>query len=46
MTEGGARGERAEAPSMLRVVAAWLVVGAPLAWGIYDTFKKALQLFT
>lgn len=27
------------------VVLAWLLVGAPLAWGILQTVKKALQLF-
>jgi hypothetical protein len=27
------------------VVVAWLLVGLPLAWGVYMTFKKALVLF-
>lgn len=27
------------------VVVAWLLVGIPLAWGIFQTVKKALQLF-
>ena len=27
------------------VVLAWLLVGAPLAWGILQTVKKALRLF-
>ena len=27
------------------VVLAWLVVGIPLAWGVSQTFLKALALF-
>jgi hypothetical protein len=27
------------------VVVAWIVVAAPLAWGIYETLKKAAALF-
>jgi hypothetical protein len=27
------------------VVLAWLVVGLPLAWGVSQTFLKALALF-
>jgi hypothetical protein len=27
------------------VVLAWLVVGVPLAWGVSQTFIKALALF-
>lgn len=29
----------------MRLVAAWLFVGVPLAWGIYSTLQKAAQLF-
>jgi hypothetical protein len=29
----------------LLLVGAWLVVGAPLAWGIVQTIGKALALF-
>jgi len=29
----------------LGLVLAWLVVGAPLAWGIWETLKKSLALF-
>ena len=31
-------------PRML-VVAAWLIVGLPAAWGVGQTFKKSLDLF-
>ena len=36
-----------EVPSVRRaaVVVAWMAVGAPLAWGIASTLKKALLLF-
>lgn len=27
------------------VIAAWLFVGVPLAWGVYQTFIKSLTLF-
>jgi hypothetical protein len=27
------------------VVAAWLVVGAPLAWGVLQVINKSLDLF-
>jgi hypothetical protein len=27
------------------VVIAWLLVGVPLAWGVYRTFSLASQLF-
>lgn len=29
----------------LLVVAFWLYVGIPLAWGVFSTFQKALALF-
>lgn len=31
--------------SPLRLLVAWLVVGLPLAWGVWNTLQKALQLF-
>ncbi|MBG8554292.1 MFS transporter small subunit [Hymenobacter guriensis] len=31
--------------SGLRLAIAWLVVGAPLLWGVSQTFIKALALF-
>ena len=39
-----------ERPSIARtprwtIALAWLFVGAPLAWGVYETLKKALALF-
>jgi hypothetical protein len=33
------------AVEVVRILGAWLVVGAPLAWGIYATLQKAAQLF-
>ena len=29
----------------LILILAWLAVGAPLLWGVAQTFKKALALF-
>jgi len=29
----------------VRLLGAWLVVGVPLAWGIYATLQKAALLF-
>jgi hypothetical protein len=29
----------------LRLLLAWLVVGAPLLWGVLQTLKKAAALF-
>jgi hypothetical protein len=29
----------------LRLIALWLAVGLPLAWGIYKTLLNALKLF-
>ena len=34
-----------EKPAGGSVVLAWLFVGVPLAWGISQTFLKALTLF-
>ncbi len=34
-----------EPTPLLVVVLAWLVVGAPLAWGVFQTLKKAAALF-
>lgn len=31
--------------SPLSIAFAWLVVGVPLAWGIYQTVMKSLALF-
>jgi predicted signal transduction protein with EAL and GGDEF domain len=31
--------------SWLRVAAAWMLVGLPLLWGVFNTIKKALALF-
>lgn len=31
--------------SWVQVAAAWTLVGVPLLWGIFTTFKKAAPLF-
>ena len=35
----------AEGSSTMAIVLAWLFVGVPLAWGVSQTFIKALTLF-
>ncbi|MBD2723007.1 MFS transporter small subunit [Hymenobacter armeniacus] len=35
----------AEASAGGSVMLAWLFVGVPLAWGVFQTFIKALALF-
>jgi hypothetical protein len=32
-------------PSTVRLLVSWAFVGIPLAWGIYATAEKAVQLF-
>jgi len=29
----------------LRLIVLWLIVGIPLAWGVYNTLLNALKLF-
>lgn len=31
--------------SPLALATAWIIVGAPLLWGVWETFKKSLALF-
>jgi hypothetical protein len=31
--------------SWIAAAVAWLLVGAPLAWGVFNTVKRALALF-
>jgi hypothetical protein len=31
--------------SWVRVAVAWMLVGLPLLWGVFNTIKKALALF-
>ncbi len=35
--------EAKTSPLMLAV--AWFIVGVPLLWGVWETFKKSLALF-
>jgi hypothetical protein len=37
--------ERDTPSSTLSVVLAWAAVSIPLAWGVYETMKKAALLF-
>lgn len=37
--------ENATPSSSAALVVAWLIVGLPLAWGVTQTFIKALALF-
>ena len=30
---------------VIRLVVAWALVGVPLAWGVWQVFKKSLDLF-
>lgn len=34
-----------ESETMIRLVASWLIVGVPLAWGVTRTVMNALALF-
>ena len=38
------RSMRSSGP-VLRLVVAWTLVGVPLAWGVWEVFKKSLDLF-
>ena len=29
----------------VKLIAAWTLVGVPLAWGVWQVFKKSLDLF-
>lgn len=37
--------ERPSASSWAAVTLAWILVGIPLAWGIYQTLQTAVKLF-
>lgn len=36
---------RPSAASWVAVAIAWMLVGIPLAWGVYKTFQTALKIF-
>ncbi len=38
-------GQRPSAASWVAVALAWVAVGLPLAWGVWQTLRKALVLF-
>jgi hypothetical protein len=37
--------ENAKRSSAAAVLLAWLLVGVPLGWGVYNTFLSAVKLF-
>jgi len=41
-----ANSEHPSVQSWVGVALAWLAVGVPLAWGIWQTLKSAAKLFT
>lgn len=43
--EAGANGPEAVANQTPRLVVSWLIVGLPLAYGLYQTISKTLPLF-
>ncbi|MCU0621022.1 MAG: hypothetical protein MUC69_05910 [Gemmatimonadales bacterium] len=45
MPETPANDSEQGAGSWLLVALAWTAVGLPLLWGVWQTFKKAAQLF-
>jgi hypothetical protein len=44
MTNESNRSEASAGPA-LKLVAAWALVGIPLAWGVWQVFQKSLDLF-
>jgi hypothetical protein len=40
-----ARGERDGASSVVSLALAWLAVGLPLVWGVWQTIGKSMALF-
>ncbi len=44
-SHAGANGHEAVVSQTPRLVASWLIVGGPLAYGIYQTISKTLPLF-
>ena len=45
-TEMKAQGGEPAKSSLLSLTLAWLVVGLPAAWGVYNTVLRATNLFT
>lgn len=44
-THGAGPDARPSGSSWVRVAIAWVLVGLPLLWGVFNTVKKALALF-
>ena len=44
-TTKGAPATKAPASLPVRIAVAWTIVGVPLAYGVYETVKKASALF-
>jgi hypothetical protein len=45
MPEDGSLRNGTPLDARLRLLCSWLVVGIPLAWGIWETLQKSLALF-
>jgi hypothetical protein len=37
--------EKPSSTLVLKLIAAWTLVGVPLAWGVWQVFLKSLDLF-
>jgi hypothetical protein len=37
--------DRLSSALALKLITAWTLVGVPLAWGVWQVFKKSLDLF-
>jgi hypothetical protein len=44
-TEHGERATDERATSTLQLIAAWALVGVPLAWGVWQVVVKSMDLF-
>jgi len=45
VTESRTRGDVDPTGGRVALVVAWLLVGVPLAWGVYETVVKSMALF-
>ncbi|MGH7617636.1 MAG: MFS transporter small subunit [Gemmatimonadaceae bacterium] len=37
--------QRSSSTLIVKLITAWTLVGVPLAWGVWQVFKKSLDLF-
>ena len=45
VTTGNAGSDQSHSSQTMLLIVAWLWVGIPLAWGVYNTIQKSLPLF-